>query len=56
MKPSKCPCKHECHDQYAEPQDHHMPCLPQIEPPNSGHQYVSHNQIEHSPQDIDHRR
>ena len=30
--------------------------LPQIEPANAGHQHVSHNQIEHSPQNIDHRR
>jgi hypothetical protein len=56
VKPAKCPCEHQCHGQYAEPQDDHMPRLPQIELANAGHQYVSHNQIEHSPQDVDNRR
>src|SRR5271157_2437143 len=56
MKLSKCPCKHECHDQYPEAQDNHMLRLPQFEPANTGHQNVAHNQIEEPPQDVDHRR
>ena len=56
MKPSKCPCKHECHEQYPKPQDGHMLRLPQFEPANAGHQDVTDDQIEHSPQDVDRRR
>ena len=56
MKLSKCPGEHECHDQYSEPQDHDVLRLPKLEPANAGHQYITHNQIEHSPQDVDHRR
>jgi hypothetical protein len=37
-----------------EPQDNHVPRLAQLEPANAGHQYVSHNQVEHPPQDVDH--
>jgi len=53
MKPSKFPCQHEYHEQCPEPQDNHVPRPAQLEPANARHQYVSHNQVEHSPQDVD---
>jgi len=56
MKPSKSPCQNKCHEQCPEPQDNHVPRLAQLKPANAGHQYVSHNQVEHSPQDVDRRR
>ena len=56
MKPSKSPCQHKCHEQCPEPQDNHVPRLAQLEPANAGYQHVSRNQVEHSPQDVDHRR
>ena len=56
MKPPKCVCEHEGHDQYPEPQDNYMPRLPQLEPANAGHQDVAHDQVEHSPQDVNHCR
>jgi hypothetical protein len=30
-----------------------VPRPAQLEPANARHQYVSHNQVEHSPQDVD---
>ena len=56
MKFPKCVCGHECHDQYTEPQDDDMLRLPKLEPANAGHQDVSDDQVEHSPQDVDHCR
>ena len=56
VKPSKSVGQHECHDQNPEPQDNRVPRLPQLEPANAGHQHVTHDQIKHSPQDVDQRR
>lgn len=56
LKSSKPMCQHECHEQYRESQDNRVPGLTQLETADAGQQDVSHNQVEHSPQDVDRRR
>lgn len=53
MKFPKMPCQHQGDDKCPEAQDDRMPRSPHVESTDTGHQDVSHNQVEHPPQDVD---